>query len=173
MTRLARDDGVREVAGSDDDVAGCPVDQIDQLRADLRRSVVVVGAQPPCAACARALGQHRDLRPGHREQRSARLAEVGRTEMAGGVAGDGVGDVAAEVQRLWVQGDKAAAAAAVPEELVLAAYMIGTEDMVRERIRAAAAAGVNGLRLSPVGATAAERISHLEMAMELVAGATA
>ena len=80
----------------------------------------------------------------------------------------GFGDVAAEVQRLWVEGDKAAAAAAVPEELVLGAYMIGTEDMVRDRVRAAAAAGVNGLRLSPVGKTAADQIAHLEMAMDLV-----
>lgn len=84
----------------------------------------------------------------------------------------GFGEVAAEVQRLWVEGDKAAAAAAVPEELVLAAYMIGTEDMVRERIRAAATAGVNGLRLGPVGKTAADQIAHLEMAMDLVNSAT-
>ncbi|MFT6292549.1 MAG: hypothetical protein ACJAR2_003166 [Ilumatobacter sp.] len=39
----------------------------------------------------------------------------------------------AEVQRLWVEGDKAAA---VPEELVLSAYLIGGGDVVRERIKA-------------------------------------
>lgn len=80
----------------------------------------------------------------------------------------GYGDVAAEVQRLWVDGDKAAAAAAVPEELVLAAYMIGTEDMVRDRIRAASDAGVNCLRLAPQGRTSADQIAHLEMAVELI-----
>lgn len=84
----------------------------------------------------------------------------------------GYADVCAEVQRLWVEGDKAAAAAAVPEELVLSAYMIGDEDMVRARVRAYAAAGVNCLRIAPSGRTAADQIAHLEMAMDLIASAT-
>ena len=83
----------------------------------------------------------------------------------------GFADVCAEVQRLWVEGDKAAAAAAVPEELVLAAYPIGTEDMVRERIRAYATSGVNGLRLAPQGKTATAQIDHLEMAVDLIRSA--
>lgn len=85
----------------------------------------------------------------------------------------GYGDVCAEVQRLWVDGDKAAAAAAVPEELVLSAYMIGTEDMVRGRIRAAASAGIDCLRLGPQGKTAAEQIANLEQAVDLIRSATA
>ena len=84
----------------------------------------------------------------------------------------GFGDVAQEVQRLWVSGDKAAAAAAVPEDLVLAAYMIGTESMVRDRIRAYADAGVDCLRLAPQGTTAADQIAHLEMAVDLIRTAT-
>lgn len=80
----------------------------------------------------------------------------------------GYEDIARDVQRLWVEGDKAAAAAAVPDELVLAAYMIGTESMVRARIRAYADAGVNCLRLAPQGRTAAEQIAHLEMATDLI-----
>jgi F420-dependent oxidoreductase-like protein len=85
----------------------------------------------------------------------------------------GYEDVCREVQRLWVEGDKAAAAAAVPEELVLAAYPIGTESMVRDRIRAYAAAGVDELRLAPQGRTAADQIEHLEMATDLIRSATA
>jgi alkanesulfonate monooxygenase SsuD/methylene tetrahydromethanopterin reductase-like flavin-dependent oxidoreductase (luciferase family) len=85
----------------------------------------------------------------------------------------GYADVCQEVQRLWVDGDKAAAAAAVPDELVLAAYPIGTEDMVRDRIRALAAAGVTGLRVGPQGTTATEQIAHLEMATDLIRSATA
>jgi len=73
-----------------------------------------------------------------------------------------------QVQRLWVDGDKAGAAAAVPEELVLAAYMIGTEDMVRDRVRAAETAGIKCLRLGPQGKTAAEQIANLEMAVDLI-----
>jgi len=84
----------------------------------------------------------------------------------------GYGDVAAEVQRLWVEGDKAGAAAAVPDELVLAAYPIGTQQMVTERIQAYADAGVDCLRVAPKGRTAAEQIDHLEMAIDLIHGVT-
>ncbi len=84
----------------------------------------------------------------------------------------GYADVCAEVQRLWVDGDKAGAAAAVPEELVLSAYMIGTEDMVKERVRAAEAAGIDCLRIGPHGATAAEQIADLEMTVDLIRSAT-
>ena len=84
----------------------------------------------------------------------------------------GFADAAQEVQRLWVAGDKAAAVAAVPDELVLSAYLIGTEQMVRDRIRAYAAAGVDTLRLAPTGRTVAEQVAHLEMALDLIRSAT-
>ncbi|MCC6641736.1 MAG: LLM class flavin-dependent oxidoreductase [Deltaproteobacteria bacterium] len=84
----------------------------------------------------------------------------------------GFADAAREVQRLWVAGDKAAAVTAVPDALVLSAYLIGTESMVRDRIRAYAAAGVDTLRLGPHGRTAAEQIDHLEMAVDLVRSTT-
>jgi F420-dependent oxidoreductase-like protein len=86
----------------------------------------------------------------------------------------GYADIAAEVRRLWVEGDKAAAAAAVPEEMVLSAYPMGTESMVRDRVRAYTRAGVNCLRLGPQGQTTADQIEHLEMAVDLIrsAGAT-
>ncbi len=80
----------------------------------------------------------------------------------------GWADVAEEVQAHWVGGDKAAATAAVPEELVLAAYPIGTEAMVRERIRAIETSGVGCVRVSPQGKTAADQIEHLEMAVDLI-----
>jgi len=85
----------------------------------------------------------------------------------------GYADIAAEVQRLWVEGDKAAAAATVPEEMVLAAYPIGTESMVRDRIRAYATAGVDCLRLGSQGQTTGDQIAHLEMAVDLIRSAGA
>ena len=66
------------------------------------------------------------------------------------------------------EADKAAAAAAVPDELVLLAYPIGTEDMVRGRIRAYRDAGVNVLRVAPNGRTAKEQIAHLERSIDLI-----
>ncbi len=85
----------------------------------------------------------------------------------------GYEDICKEVQRLWVEGDKAAAAAAVPEELVLSAYAIGTEDMVKERVRAYATAGVQCLRLGPRGKTAADQIANLEEQVDLIKSAVA
>lgn len=75
---------------------------------------------------------------------------------------------AVEVQDLWVSGNREAAAAAVPDELVLAANLIGDEAMVRARIRAYHAAGVNTLRVGVRGRELDERIANLEHAVDLV-----
>ncbi len=80
----------------------------------------------------------------------------------------GYTDVAAEVQDLWLKGDREAATARVPDELVLKTNLIGTEDMVRERIRIHRAAGVNTLRVEPDGETLDERLATLARFMELV-----
>ena len=48
----------------------------------------------------------------------------------------GYEDVAVNVQRLWVEGRRDEAVAGVPDDMVLAANLLGTETMVRERIRA-------------------------------------
>jgi F420-dependent oxidoreductase-like protein len=85
----------------------------------------------------------------------------------------GFEDVAGEVQRLWIAGDRRAAVAAVPDELVLAACLIGTEGMVRERIRAFRDAGVDALRLAPLGRTSTEQIAHLEQSLDLIRSETA
>lgn len=84
----------------------------------------------------------------------------------------GFAEIAADVQRLWVAGDKAAAIAAVPEDLVMSAYLIGTRDMVRDRVRAYAAAGVDTLRLGPTGGSLREQIEHLEMSFDIIRSAT-
>ena len=81
----------------------------------------------------------------------------------------GFEDAAREVQSLWVEGRRQEAAAAVPDALVLASSLIGTESMVRERLRAYRDAGIAVLRLSTPGRRHAERIEHLERCLDLIA----
>jgi F420-dependent oxidoreductase-like protein len=80
----------------------------------------------------------------------------------------GFEDAAIEVQRLWVAGKREEAAARVPPEMVLQASLLGPEKLVRERIRKYRDAGVNMLRLDPLGATPSERLDTLGRAVELV-----
>ena len=80
----------------------------------------------------------------------------------------GYADVALEVQRLWLEGKRNEATAAVPDELVLHTNLIGTEQMVKDRIRVHRKAGVDSLRVSPEGATLKERLDNLGRLMELV-----
>jgi F420-dependent oxidoreductase-like protein len=81
----------------------------------------------------------------------------------------GFADAAKEVQALWVSGQKKEAVAAVPDEMLLAANMIGTEEMVRARLRAFRDAGVDVLRLSAPGRTTKDRIAQLEQNLDLIA----
>lgn len=81
----------------------------------------------------------------------------------------GWADVADEVRRLWVDGRREDAAAAVPDEMVLATTMIGTEQMVRDKMRAWRDAGVTTLRVYPDGETLDDRIATLGRAMDIAA----
>jgi F420-dependent oxidoreductase-like protein len=53
----------------------------------------------------------------------------------------GYGDAAAKIQELYLAGDKQAAAAAVPDELVDEVSLVGPEAVIRERAKAWKAAG--------------------------------
>ena len=83
-------------------------------------------------------------------------------------ARQGFAEVAAESQRLWLSGDRAGAAAVVPDEMVQATTLIGTEEMVAARLRVWRDAGVSTVRLYPAGETLDERLSTLARALELV-----
>ena len=80
----------------------------------------------------------------------------------------GHADTAAEVQRLWLEGRRDDAAARVPDELVLRTNLLGTEAMVRDRIRAYREAGVTTLRVEPAGATTDARLATLGRLVEIV-----
>ena len=73
-----------------------------------------------------------------------------------------------EVQRLWVDGRREEAAKRVPEEMILRTNLLGTESMVRQRIRAYRDAGVDTLRIDPSGDDLSDRLDTLGRAIELV-----
>ncbi len=80
----------------------------------------------------------------------------------------GWAEVAAAVRERWQAGDRAGAAGLVTDEMVLATTLIGTEDMVRERLRVWRDAGVDTVRFYPAGGTLAERLETLGRALDLV-----
>ena len=80
----------------------------------------------------------------------------------------GYEDAAIEVQQLWVDGKKDEAARRVPDEMVLKTNLIGTEDMIRERLRVYRDAGVTTLRVSTGGSNWKERTDTLAQAIDLV-----
>ncbi|HEX5407545.1 MAG TPA: LLM class flavin-dependent oxidoreductase [Pseudonocardiaceae bacterium] len=80
----------------------------------------------------------------------------------------GWAEVAAEIRALWLAGDRDAATALVTDDMVLTTTLIGTEPMVRERLRTWQAAGVDTVRLYPAGDTLDARLATLGRAIELV-----
>jgi F420-dependent oxidoreductase-like protein len=83
----------------------------------------------------------------------------------------GFADVAGEVQRLWLDGKRDEAAARVPDDLVQKTNLLGTEEMVRDRVRRYRAAGVTTLRVEPDGATLDARLATLGRLVDLVKAA--
>ncbi|WP_037569432.1 LLM class flavin-dependent oxidoreductase [Phaeacidiphilus oryzae] len=79
----------------------------------------------------------------------------------------GWAEVAAEVRERWQAGDRDGAAALVTDEMVLATTLIGTERMVRERLRVWRDAGVDTVRFYPAGDSLAQRLDTLGRAVEL------
>jgi F420-dependent oxidoreductase-like protein len=77
-------------------------------------------------------------------------------------------DAAAAVRERWQAGDREGAAALVTDEMVLATTLIGTEDMVRERLRVWRDTGVNTVRFYPAGDTLDQRLTTLGRALDLV-----
>jgi len=80
----------------------------------------------------------------------------------------GWAEVAAGVRDRWQAGDRDGAAALVTDEMVLATTLIGTEDMVRARLRTWREAGVDTVRLYPAGDTLAARLDTLARGIALV-----
>ncbi|MEU7581498.1 LLM class flavin-dependent oxidoreductase [Streptomyces sp. NPDC041068] len=80
----------------------------------------------------------------------------------------GWAEVAAAVRERWQSGDRDGAAGLVTDDMVLGTTLIGTEEMVRERLRVWRAAGVDTVRLYPAGDTLEARLTTLGRAIDLV-----
>lgn len=83
-------------------------------------------------------------------------------------ARQGFAEVAEAVRERWQAGDRDGAATLVPDAMVLATTLLGTEDMVRDRLRVWADAGVDTVRLYPAGDSLDERLTTLGRAIDLV-----
>jgi F420-dependent oxidoreductase-like protein len=80
----------------------------------------------------------------------------------------GYGAVVERVQALWLDRRRDEAAALIPDDFVLRANLLGTEAMVRERVRVYRDAGVSTLHVSPQGETLGDRLKTLGRLMDLV-----
>jgi F420-dependent oxidoreductase-like protein len=74
----------------------------------------------------------------------------------------GFAEVADEVQSLYLDGKREEAYAAIPDELVDATAMIGTEDEVADRVQRFADAGVDRMIVSPMHGNHDENVRCLE-----------
>jgi F420-dependent oxidoreductase-like protein len=80
----------------------------------------------------------------------------------------GWAEVAAEVRERWQAGDRDGAAGLVTDEMVLATTLVGTQEMVRARLRTWREVGVDTVRLYPAGDTLAARLDNLGRGIDLV-----
>ncbi len=75
---------------------------------------------------------------------------------------------ALRVQDLWLDGRRAEAAEAVPDDVARRSAFVGTDEDVRDRLRAFRAAGITTVRAEPDGATTDEKLATLARFMDLV-----
>ncbi len=83
----------------------------------------------------------------------------------------GFGEVADEVQALYLDGKREEAYNAIPDELVDATSLVGDEAEVAERVARYEAAGVDRLIVSPISPEPEQRMHTLERLAELAATA--
>ncbi len=82
----------------------------------------------------------------------------------------GFRDSATRVQALWSEGRREEATAAIPDEMILKSNLIGSDDMIRERLRAYQNAGIDTISASPAGHTVAEKVDTLGRLLDLARG---
>ncbi|MHB8659444.1 MAG: LLM class F420-dependent oxidoreductase [Solirubrobacteraceae bacterium] len=81
----------------------------------------------------------------------------------------GFESAAREIQDLYLDGQKAEAAQAIPDSLIDLVSLCGPREIVRDRLDAFRDAGVGTLMITPMAFTAEERIAQLRAIAELAA----
>ena len=81
----------------------------------------------------------------------------------------GFGEAVAEVQRLWLAGDRDAARRAVPAEIGLRTNLVGTDDLHPVPTAPVRDCGVDTLRVNPIGDTLESQLDGLGHLLDLVA----
>jgi F420-dependent oxidoreductase-like protein len=81
----------------------------------------------------------------------------------------GFEDAAGEIQDLYLEGKKAEAGEAIPDELIDMVSLCGPRDVVRDRLAAFRDAGVGTLMVTPMAFTAEDRVAQLRAVAELAA----
>lgn len=72
------------------------------------------------------------------------------------------------VQKLWVSGKRDQAVERVPDDMVLKTSLLGTEEMVLDRLKIYKEAGVTSFRIDPSGNNLTERLDTLGKTLELI-----
>jgi len=88
-------------------------------------------------------------------------------------ARQGFGDDVAEVQRLWLAGDRDAAADRVPLEIGLKTNLVGTPELVMERLRLYRDAGITTLRIGVDANDVPGQLESIARLLDLVAAVNA
>ena len=79
----------------------------------------------------------------------------------------GFGEVANQIQELYLSGHKRAAIDLVPDELVRGISLVGPRGFIAERLAAFAEAGVTTMLVSPLAADPVESMRYVEEVLEL------
>jgi F420-dependent oxidoreductase-like protein len=85
----------------------------------------------------------------------------------------GYAEIAEEIQGLWLEGKRDEAAERVPAELGLLTNLLGTPDMIADRLRVYRNAGITTIRAGLRGSTLDERLITLGKLMDALAGVNA
>jgi alkanesulfonate monooxygenase SsuD/methylene tetrahydromethanopterin reductase-like flavin-dependent oxidoreductase (luciferase family) len=80
----------------------------------------------------------------------------------------GYEDIAQEAQKRWLDGDRGGAAELVPDEMVAQTNLLGTDDMVKGRIRAYRDCGITTIRVAPEGEGMGGKLETLGRFMRLL-----